>query len=409
MFILRMASRNLFRQKSRNSLSMISIILGVFVIVVGTGFADGLDENVIRAQIDESGHVELVPGDYPKAGIDHPIDELYSLSAEDAAWLDEEVEVWAPRVVMAPRLIKGRDAVRVRLIGYDSQRDEQIFPRDGWEVEGEWPEAVPDGVLVSTGVAELLDLSPGEVVIVEARTAEGALNAMQLTVSGVVHTGAMFFDRVGMISPREVVDRLALSEGRNSHVSVLLSNRHSSEEFALELEQRLGESVEARTWQEASEPLLEAGEMRRSMFNFLGFALLAMAATGIANTILMAAFERVREIGTMRALGLTRRGVVAMFAIEGAWMGLVGGIIGASLGGVLCWHYNRVGIDIMSLMGAKGDVISDMPVAAMLYFSFNPVFIAMSVVIAVIAAVAASLYPAIIASRLLPAQAVRAE
>ena len=148
--------------------------------------------------------------------------------------------------------------------------------------------------------------------------------------------------------------------------------------------------------------------MRRTMFNFLGFALLAMAGVGIANTVLMAAFERVREIGTMRALGLNRSGVITMFALEGAWMGLVGGLLGAGLGGALTHHYNVNGIDMMSLMGAKGDAIDDMPLAAMLYLDFSPAFIGGAVVVAVVIAVLASLYPALVASRMLPADAVRA-
>lgn len=149
--------------------------------------------------------------------------------------------------------------------------------------------------------------------------------------------------------------------------------------------------------------------MRQSMFNFMGFALLAMAAAGIANTVLMAAFERVREIGTMRALGMTRAGVITMFATEGGWMGLVGGIIGALFGGLLTWYYNVNGLDMYALMGAQADLTTDYPVAAVLYLDFSPVGLLVAVGVAVIVAILASLYPAILASQMQPADAVRAE
>lgn len=408
MFLLRLATRNLFRQMRRNILSMVSIVMGVFVMIIGAGFANGLDENAIRGQIDQAGHVEVVPAEYPASGIDHPIDKLYGLDAEEEAWLAANTEAWTSRVLLAPRLIKGRDALRVRMVGYDSAADEQLFARDRWTLEGELPETHPLGMVVGKGVAKLLDIEPGEVLVVEARTADGALNAMQLTVTGVVETQAYFFDRVGVMAPRTVVDQLALSEGKQSHVHVRLASRDASETFAAAAEERISTPVDARTWQEEVAPLMEAGQMRRTMFNFLGLALLAMAAVGIANTVLMAAFERVREIGTMRALGLTRRGVVAMFAFEGAWMGLVGGLLGAAMGAGLTWHYSTVGIDMMALMGAKGDAIEDMPLAAMLYLDFSPEFILGAVLAAVVIAVGASLYPAVVASRLLPADAVRA-
>ena len=409
MMLLRLATRNLFRQFGRNALSMVSIVMGVFIMIIGAGFANGLDENAIRGQIDQAGHVEIVPTDYPKSGVDHPIDHLYALSPDAEDWLHTHTEAWAPRVVMAPRLIKGRDALRVRFIGYDTERDSTVFPRDAWTIEGEPPETHPLGILVSQGVAKLLDIHPGDVVVVEVRTADGALNAMQLTATGIVQTTAYYFDRVGVMAPRGVVDELALTGGRQSHVHVRLKDRDGAEAFAVGAEASLGVDVDARTWREAVASLMEAGEMRRTMFNFLGFALLAMAGVGIANTVLMAAFERVREIGTMRALGLNRGGVITMFALEGAWMGLVGGLLGAGLGGALTHHhYNVNGIDMMSLMGAKGDAIDDMPLAAMLYLDFSPAFSGGAVVVAVVIAVLASLYPALVASRMLPADAVRA-
>ena len=114
MLLLRMATRNLFRQVGRNILSMISIVLGVFVMVTGAGFANGLDENAIRGFIDESGHVEVVPADYPITGLNHPIDALFQIDEDDRAWLDEHTEAWTSRVILSPNLVKGRDAVRVR-------------------------------------------------------------------------------------------------------------------------------------------------------------------------------------------------------------------------------------------------------------------------------------------------------
>lgn len=410
MLILKLATRNLFRQLGRNGLSMVSIIMGVFVIVAGRGFAMGLDENVYRAQINDSGHAIVVPADYPKFGIDHPIDALYTLSESDRAWLDDNTEVWTERVVSSPRLIKGLDSTRVRMVAYDAATDPVVFPRDDWTLEGTMPDAQgTDGIVLSSGVADLLRVSTGEVIVVEVRTADGALNAMQLQVTGVVDTGAMFFDKVGVMVPRSVADPLLLSTGRTSHVHARLANRDTAPTWAQQAGAVFGDQVEVRTWLTATETLIEAGKMRQSMFNFIGFALLAMAAAGIANTVLMAAFERVREIGTMRALGMTRAGVITMFATEGGWMGLVGGVIGAFFGGLLTWYYNVNGIDMYALMGAKADLTSDYPVTALLYFDFSVSFLVVAVLVAVVVAVLASLYPAILASQMQPADAVRAE
>ncbi len=410
MLILKLATRNLFRQMGRNALSMVSIVMGVFVIVAGRGFALGLDENVYRAQINDNGHTVVVPADYPKFGIDHPIDQLYTLDEAGRSWLDDNSEVWTERVVSSPRIIKGLDSTRVRMVAYDPKSDPVVFPRDDWEIEGSMPEDTSgEGLVVGSGVARLLQLSPGEVVVVEVRTADGALNAVQLPVTGIVDTGAMFFDNVGVMLPRSAADPLLLSTGRTSHVHARIADRDSAPQWAEQAQQALGEAVQVRTWLSSTEALIEAGKMRQAMFNFMGLALLAMAAAGIANTVLMAAFERVREIGTMRALGMTRGGVITMFAAEGAWMGLVGGLVGALFGGLLTWYYNVNGLDMYALMGAKADLTSDYPVDATLYLDFSPSGLLAAVIIAVIVAILASLYPAILASQMQPADAVRAE
>jgi len=410
MLILKLATRNLFRQLGRNALSMVSIIMGVLVIIAGRGMANGLDENVYRAQIHDAGHVVVVPPDYPKFGIDHPIDTLYTLSDADRSWLDANTTEWTERIVAAPRIIKGLDSTRVRLVGYDPESDAAVFPRENWEMTGSLPENTPGGgVLVGSGVARLLNLSPGEVIVVEVRTADGALNAIQLPVTGVVDTGAMFFDNVGVMLPRNEADPLLLSTGRSSHVHGRIKDRDAAPSWATQAETQLGDRVQVRTWLSSTEALIEVGEMRRTMFSFMGVALLIMAAAGIANTVLMATFERVREIGTMRALGMTRGGVITMFATEGAWMGLVGGAIGAAMGGALTWYYNVNGLDMMALVGAKADLTSDYPVDATLYLDFSPPTLIVGVVVAVIVAVLASLYPASLASHMQPADAVRAE
>ena len=90
MLVFRIATRNLFRQFRRNVLSMVSIIMGVFVIVAGRGFQNGLNENMIRAQIDSgSGHVMAVPADYPTKGFRQPVADAFPLPDATRTWLDE--------------------------------------------------------------------------------------------------------------------------------------------------------------------------------------------------------------------------------------------------------------------------------------------------------------------------------
>lgn len=405
MLILRIATRNLFRQLSRNLLSMVSIIMGVSVIVLGRGFQNGLNENMVRGAIDSAvGHAIVEPIDYPENGMRHPVDDAFALTSEQVGWLDDHTTAWTPRILATPRLIKGRDNMRVRLTGVAST-DESVFPRDSWTLDGAVPKA--GELLLGSTPARLMRAEVGDIVTLETRTVDGALNAMRYPVSGIVKSGNPLIDNVGVFADLATADALINAQGRITHVGTRIANRDLAPALVSELNAAIPQG-RARSWEDEVAPMIEASAVRQTMFDVIGLALLAMAATGIANTVLMAAYERTREIGTLRTMGLKRSGVLAMFAIEGFWMGVVGGFIGVVLSGAVCWYYSQHGIELASLMAGKEKQMSSVPISAMLYLEYSTRTLGLAWLVGIVVAVVASVYPAFSASKISPAEAVRA-
>jgi putative ABC transport system permease protein len=293
--------------------------------------------------------------------------------------------------------------MRVRLVGI-APNDAEVFPRDTWNVEGALPG--PSEVLLGAKPASLMRADVGDVVTLETRTVSGAMNAMRFVVSGILTTGNPMVDNVGVFIDLSTADTLLNAQGKVTHIATRVVSRSRSEAYASTLEAQIP-GTEARTWQSEVMPMIEAQAIRQTMLDVIGLALLGMAATGIANTVLMAAFERTREIGTLRSMGLQRSGVLAMFAIEGFWMGLVGGLIGIALSGSVCWYYSVNGIDLIALMSGKADAMDNVPVAAVLYLEFSVPTLLLALGVGVGVAVLASVYPAYSASRIAPADAVR--
>ena len=412
MFLFRIALRNVLRQYGRTSLSMISIIVGVALIIMGRGFVGGGRENIIRAQIDSvSGHVLAVPRDYPMSGTRHPVDNLLALDEATGAWLDAHTEAWTTRTLFAPRIVKGSDAIRGRAIGFHPERDERVFPRESWRVTGTIPTTAEDGVLISRGVGRVLDIGPGDHLFLQVRTADGALNALELPVSGVLVTGNPGIDRIGLFVPQALVEKLVVTRDRFSHLATRLADRDDSPRFAKELETRLAGAASVTTWREETQDLIEIQRIRQTAMDLLALAIMAIAATGIANTVLMAAHERVREIGTLRAMGLDRRGVVGLFVLEGLVMGGVGGLLGALLGGSFNHKLSVDGIDLSSFIEAAGTggIYDSMPMSSMLYTESSLALAVGAALVGLAVAVLSSVYPAVIAARRPPAEAMRAD
>ena len=161
------------------------------------------------------------------------------------------------------------------------------------------------------------------------------------------------------------------------------------------------------TWIDATKELLELQEIRQQSLNFLVFILLGIAGLGIANTILMAAFERMREIGTLRAMGMTRRRVLSMFLIEGGMIGIFGGFFGSVLGAVPIYWWATNPIDMSPMIEDKG--AGNFPISVFLYTEFSWMVVIGSFGFGVLVAVLSSIYPSFVATRMSPAEAVRAD
>lgn len=401
--IVGLAVRNLTRNLRRTLITSAAVIAGVSVLIVGYGLMDGLDENVVRAQEDAvAGHVILRPADYPDDGISNPVEAAAPIGDLQATLADDSrVVAWAPRLWFQARLIHGAASARVKGIAYNPEREDAVFPRDEWDLEGAWP-ASPSEVVLGSGLARMLDVEVGGTVVMEARTRPGALNALPFTVSGVVSAHSPAVDALSVWMPMSTADTLVLPEDAVSHVAVRLRRRSQAKPFA---EAHRDGAWQAHTAIEEVAGLLALNAFRRQAVSLIVFILMAIAATGIANTVIMAAYERVREVGTLRAMGMSQAAIRALFLIEGAMLGLFAGLLGAILGAAIVAWFSANGIDIGWVVNNLGEV--SMSTLLYMHFSWRPVI--GSVVFGLVISLVASLWPAQHAASLNPADAVRAD
>ena len=404
MYLIKMAVRNVLRQKFRTTLSALVVVSGVWVLILGQGFIGGLRENVIKASVDTmSGHISLRPLDYPDSVLESPIENLYEVTPNMAQAFDDVSESWTARTYAKADAIAYPNSLRVQLIGYDPVRDPTVFPRRDWKVVG----AIPDkgALLISKGVAKLFELEVGDVLTLSLRTVEGSWNAATLPIDGIYSIGNPLLDGAGVMVPNELFASLVNSPNV-SHVSMRLSHRDEASAAQVTLTSQFGKQLEAVTWIDETKELLEIQDIRQQSLNFLVFILLGIAGLGIANTILMAAFERMREIGTLRAMGMRRRRVVVMFLIEGGLIGFGGGLLGAVIGASMIYYWSVNPIDLSSMLEDKG--AGNFPISVYLYTEFSWGLTIGSFVFGIVISVLSSIYPSFVATRVAPADAVRA-
>jgi len=393
MFLAQLALKNLLRNRRRNVITSVAVVWGVALMILGFGFVDGLDENVIRSQIDtQSGHVLLHPPEYPEAGLSAPVDVLEPVPEELAEALRDYTHV--ERLRFDVRLVSGPESIRAVGIGL-SDSDEEVFPREGYTLDGSW-----DGLVLGARLARLIGASPGTPVVLQVRTSAGAINALSFEVAGVVTTRNPAIDNYAVLLPLDTAMELVQAPGP-SDIALRLERRSEAPAVA----DQLGSAWQTETYLEGAADLLEINQVRRRAIGFLVFMIMAIAATGIANTVIMATYERTREIGTLAALGMKPGDIRKLFLIEGGTMGFVAGVLGACLGGALNLYWATTGIDFSKLAESGTALAFDTTLYTA--FSWGPVIA--GVVFGTGVASLASLYPANWAARLDPATAVRAD
>jgi putative ABC transport system permease protein len=194
------------------------------------------------------------------------------------------------------------------------------------------------------------------------------------------------------------------AEGMVSEVVAFLPR----EGLAMDLQREHQAALESQglvtqTWKERAAPVLGVNEVRRRSLNMLVLLIFVVAASGIANTLVMSAFERVREIGTLRALGLQTGQVTALLMLEATVIGLMGALVGTLLGSAVVYSM-RDGIDV-SRMLASGNITVSM--STLLYLELSPGRALSAFLVGLIIAALSSLYPAIKFSRISPMEAMK--
>jgi putative ABC transport system permease protein len=394
----KIAFKNIFRNKRRSLMTFSVITFGSAALLLAGGFIQymfrGLAENTIRSGL---GHLQ----------VHHP-DHLHREEEKPLQFgLTDHAEI--TRIATGLPGVTGA-AARIDFMGLLSNGEKStIFLGSGLEPEKEralgYTTTLLSGNLLTTekgkfqvmlapGLANSLNAKLGDSLTVMSTTTEGVLNAVDVEVVGVFSTGFAEYDERALRVPLQVAKKLLDTEKVSKLVIGLDATRDTDRIYSL-LQPRLqsgGYSVEIRRWYELATYYQQVVRMFNAVFTILGSIIFVLVVLSSSNTMLMAVFERVREIGTLMAFGTTRLKILGIFVIEGVLMGMFGGFFGAVAGYLGIQAMNRAHLTLPTPPGfAHGFPI----VIPLIPGMFLGVFVLM-----VITMMVASALPAMRASRL---------
>lgn len=401
------AWRNVLRNRRRTGLTVAAIASGSIALITFGGYMDyafwGLRESTIRNHL---GHLQIVRAGYFEKRLSNPKAAL--LEGPQVSAVERILTGW-PEVEMVSRRLElsgliGNGETTLPFLGRGIEPEKESAALSFLTILSGAPLATSDAreILVAKGLAAALEVRPGDRVILLTTTLSGTINGLDVTVAGTFETGTEDFDQRAILLPLPMAQQLIQSD-RVDKVVLLLKETELTDLVARRLHDELnraGLPLELRRWTDLASFYHRVVRVYDGMYQFVKVVIALIVILSIMNTLMMAIFERTREIGTIMALGLGRRGIVELFLLEGLFIGLVGGILGTVAGIGACHLVNAFGgIAISPPPGAsRGYIVFLNVVPRVLLFAFTS---------SVLTALLSSLYPAFRASRMQVVEALR--
>jgi putative ABC transport system permease protein len=407
--ILKIAARNLMRYRRRTFLVAMLIALGVIAVQVFVA-SSGSYKSLIIGQITDAmlGEMQIHKKGYLVAVENVPMN--LNLDQHGAAMVDSilnsvpEVEAYSPRIRLAGMISNFAETTNIRLYGISPEKEFHTVPLLPKRVVSGSADLKPGQILIPRLLAKGLGLKVGDQVVIIATNKDGSVNGMQFTVGGIVESAPGPGGRDGYITISDAAELLRMDAPEVSEIAIHLRNFDKLHAVHREIAERLSEQVdsggkprfEIHTWESLS-PFANVAKMIDIMSIFVKILLIAIVLVSIMDVMIMSVYERTREIGTLAAIGTMPRKILAIFVSEGAFLGLLGVVIGnlVALAAVYAIRFSNFTFSF----GMKEGFILMPRMAMSDVLSVSLVVIGVSVI--------GSLQPALKASRMEPIKALR--
>ena len=228
----------------------------------------------------------------------------------------------------------------------------------------------------------------------------------QFRVAGIFKTVSTPFDESTVFVNYEDLREITGMPGVSAHeLAIVLKNRELSKGVQNQLQEMYPE-LDVKQWSEIMPELRYLTEqMDYYLYLFILIILLALGF-GIVNTMLMAVLERIKELGMLMAVGMNKRRIFSMILMETVFLCISGGVVGIALGSTLSCYFGKKGID---LSGLYGEGLSEIGYDSVIYTVLTPEIIISVLILVILTGMIASVYPALKALRLNPAEAIRTD
>jgi ABC-type lipoprotein release transport system permease subunit len=401
--LLKMAFRDLGRNRRRTFFSALAVSVGLAILLLMASVVQGeMGSAIEKSILLQSGHIQVRAASYDENKSSLKWEDLVlnpdRIASQIAAL--PQVKAATPRLFASGFITAGNQSAGARIYGIDPASAANDPYRQGI-ISGNYLTGDDSGgVLIGKPAADKLHLKVGDNVSLSVNTANGNVDEQKFTVRGIYSTGTYGFDNATIFLPLAKAQAITQTQNHASTIFVMLKDTSYTDSVAGALK---GSGLKVLTWKDLNPLILDWETTANSYISIFYLIILAIAASVIINTLIMSVYERTREIGILSAVGMRGGRIMILFLAESAFLAVGGVLMGLILGVLSVYLFNIHGFYIGN-MGLTGFLVTD-TIFARLTMN-NTINLS---IVTFIVTILAGLYPAIMASRMQPVEALRAE
>jgi ABC-type lipoprotein release transport system permease subunit len=341
-FIVELALKNLARYKRRTIITAIAIAVGLMMFIIVDSMLIGAEyESMRNLRWFETSSARIQDSGYWENRMQLPLDKNIAQPYLIIESLRKEGIIGTPRTTFSADMILssedfGEDGnLPVLITAIDTGTDNDVFRFKDTLIEGRFLQPGEDAVVLGSWFAEDLGAKVGYWVTLVTRGNGGFYEAMDLQIVGIVNCPNPNVNRTLVMMPIDTAGDYLAMEGAVTEINILLPDSKDANGYLGKIQNIIDQSDDnlvVYSWEALAKDYLAIAEAKRGGTGMILFLVFIIAAVGISNTMLMAIYERIRELGMMRALGMTDSAIHTAFIIEAGGIGLIGSIFGVILG-----------------------------------------------------------------------------
>ncbi len=400
-----LAWRNIWRHKRRTWIVVSAIMLSLAMMMIYDGlmigFNDAIYANAVKIL---GGNVQVHAVGYrEKNGNKHMLPLANDRLVLDEAGKLPDVALASRRINTGGILTNRKGAFSVTVTGLEPEREKDTsLVSANITVGRDLIMGDKDMILIGKGLADAMEVTVGDRVTMAGNDSHNQPIKRSVTITGIYDVGLPEIEKRTVYVTIDEAGYLFGLDGKSTEIVLFLKNLGEEDTVIRKLEMEVS-GYEIDSWVKNFPEMSATIERKNKVMDIFGVIILAIAGIGILNMLLMAVFERTREIGVLGALGIKPRQIGWMFILEGTMMGLVGLVFGVALGLIINSIFARVGFDYSQFAGMTDYTAL---IKGRVYSTLGLEKIWQRVITVLVIAIFSSLYPARTASLKEPAAAL---